>query len=412
MASNSSPDPTRTRVLLPLAFCRECGAEYHIVWKHADPDSGRIRFKPREISDRLNNDEDGVAGFLYRDPDRLWPDDPDEQIAACPEDWFETDSSQPRLRPTLREEIPQKVPISPDGFIDPNGLDFFFTPAPFRFCQNCGVSYRSRKGDSDFGRLATLSSGGRSTATTILSLSIVRMLKKDATLQEYAKKLLSFTDNRQDASLQAGHFNDFVEVSLLRSALYKAAVAAGSEGMTHDELALRIFKALDFPLELYAREPGVQFAQKIDTDKAMRNVIGYRIYRDLKRGWRVTSPNLEQCGLLKIKYVSLDELCRADEYWQGCHAALVQASPQTRENVATVLLDYLRRELAIDVDYLTQEFHERLLQQSSQRLRQPWAVDEQEQARARHVGFPSSSRSHASAATSPTSRDGAASAST
>ena len=194
------------------------------------PNSGRIRFKPREISDRLNNDEDGVAGFLYRDPDRLWPDDPDEQTSRLPEDWFETDSSQPRLRPTLREEIPQRMPISPDGYIDPSGLDFFFTPAPFRFCQNCGVSYRARQGDSDFGRLATLSSGGRSTATTILSLSIVRMLKKDATLQEYAKKLLSFTDNRQDASLQAGHFNDFVEVSLLRSALYKAALAARSRG--------------------------------------------------------------------------------------------------------------------------------------------------------------------------------------
>jgi hypothetical protein len=214
------------------------------------------------------------------------------------------------------------------------------------------------------------------------------MLKRDASLQEHAKKLLSFTDNRQDASLQAGHFNDFVEVSLLRSALYKAARAAGSEGISYDELALRIFKALDLPLELYAREPGVQFAQKADTDKAMRNVIGYRIYRDLKRGWRVTSPNLEQCGLLKIKYVSLGDLCRADEFWQGCHASLVSASPQTRETIATVLLDYLRRELAIDVDYLTYEFHERLIQQGSQRLRQPWAVDEQEKPELATSVFP------------------------
>ena len=39
---------------------------------------------------------------------------------------------------------------------------------------------------------------------------------------ETAKKLLSFTDNRQDASLQAGAFNDFVQVSLLRSALLAA----------------------------------------------------------------------------------------------------------------------------------------------------------------------------------------------
>ena len=46
------PGSNREQVLLPLAFCRECGAEYFIVWKHTDPDSGVIKFKPREISDR------------------------------------------------------------------------------------------------------------------------------------------------------------------------------------------------------------------------------------------------------------------------------------------------------------------------------------------------------------------------
>ena len=42
---------------------------------------------------------------------------------------------------------------------------------------------------------------------------------------------MSFTDNRQDASLQAGHFNDFVEVTMLRSALWRAVSASrrGSE---------------------------------------------------------------------------------------------------------------------------------------------------------------------------------------
>ena len=305
-----------------------------------------------------------------------------------PEDWFETDSGQPRLKPTLREEIPRRMPISPGGFIDANGLDFFFTSAPFRFCQNCGVSYRARRGDSDFGRLATLSSGGRSTATTILSLYAVRFLRSEASLQEHARKLLSFTDNRQDASLQAGHFNDFVEVSLLRAALYKAVAAAGAEGISHDELAQKVFKALALPLELYAREPGVQFAQRAETDKAFRNVLGYRLYRDLKRGWRVTSPNLEQCGLLKIDYPSLDELCQAEDLWQGCHAALVMAAPKTRERIARVLLDYLRRELAIDVDYLKGEFFERLQMQSSQRLRSPWAIDEQEKPELASAVFP------------------------
>jgi hypothetical protein len=64
-----------------------------------------------------------------------------------------------------------------------------------------------------------------------------------------AKKLLSFTDNRQDASLQAGHFNDFIEVGLLRSALYKAVHTAGAEGLRYDEVAQKVFAALNLPLE-------------------------------------------------------------------------------------------------------------------------------------------------------------------
>ena len=44
-------------------------------------------------------------------------------------------------------------------------------------------------------------------------------------LDDDARKFLAFTDNRQDASLQAGHFNDFVLVGLVRSALYRAVHA-------------------------------------------------------------------------------------------------------------------------------------------------------------------------------------------
>src|SRR5208282_3296852 len=241
-----------------------------------------------------------------------------------------------RVRSTLRNDVPTNVRIAPNGEVSPDGLAFAFLTLPFRFCLCCEVSYRARRGESDFGRLATLATGGRSTATTILSLYAVRFLRSEATLQEHARKLLSFTDNRQDASLQAGHFNDFVEVSLLRAALYKAVATAGGDGISHDELAQKVFKALALPLELYAREPGVQFAQRAETDKAFRNVLGYRLYRDLKRGWRVTSPNLEQCGLLKIDYPSLDELGQAEDRWQGCHVALVMAAPKTRERIARV----------------------------------------------------------------------------
>src|SRR4029079_11332821 len=144
--------------------------------------------------------------------------------------------------------------------------------------------------------------------TTILGLAAIRSLRSDESLDPVARKLLSFTDNRQDASLQAGHFNDFVEVGLVRSALYRAADTAGGNGLSHDELALRVFDALALPVQHYAANPEARFQAKEETDRAFRDVLAYRIYRDLERGWRITAPNLEQCGLLEIHYASLDEL--------------------------------------------------------------------------------------------------------
>jgi hypothetical protein len=77
----------------------------------------------------------------------------------------------------------------------------------------------------EFTKLMRLGNEGRSTATTITALSTIKALNEqgvDSSLQ----KLLSFTDNRQDASLQSGHFNDFISTVQLRSAIYYALLEA------------------------------------------------------------------------------------------------------------------------------------------------------------------------------------------
>src|SRR5262249_48275277 len=158
------------------------------------------------------------------------------------------------------------------------------------------------------------------------------------------QKLLAFTDNRQDASLQAGHFNDFVQTSLVRSALQRAVAAASQDGISHDELTRKVFDALELPFDEYAANPAAQFAARTNTEAALRSLLGYRLYADLHRGWRLTSPNVEQCGLLRFRYESLDLLAASDVHWAHCHRALAEASPAVREQVSTVLLDYLRRE--------------------------------------------------------------------
>ncbi|MFN8188063.1 MAG: Zn-binding domain-containing protein [Gaiellales bacterium] len=168
-------------------------------------------------------------------------------------------------------------------------------------------------------------------------------------------------------------------MGLIRSALYRAASAAGDTGLAHDELAIKVFEALDLDPELYAVDPTVRFGAKQELDRALRDVLGYRLYRDLERGWRITAPNLEQCGLLEIDYASLDELCAAEDVWDACHPMLATAPPADRERVARVLLDLMRRGLAVRVDFLDSIWQETLKQRSSQFLVEPWAIDDDEQ---------------------------------
>jgi len=376
----------RDKVLLPLAFCRECGQEYYVVWRTIDHESGSELFLPRELNENRESDS-GEPGFLYLNQENPWPEDNYDAIDRLPDDWIEEINGELVIKKSQRRNLPEVISVSLDGKKGEGGQRVAYLKAPFRFCLHCGVSYGARQ-SSDFAKLTELSSGGRSTDTTILSMSLIRQLRNDQDLLPKARKLLSFTDNRQDASLQAGHFNDFVEIALLRSALYQAVKANEHTGISHDVLTMRVFQALDLPVERYASDPDVRFAQKAETDRALREVLGYRIYRDLKRGWRITSPNLEQSGLLKIEYASLEELCAAEDVWQNTHAALTSATPETRMRVARVLLDYMRRELAIKVSYLDPGAQESLCQLSSQRLIAPWAIDENEILEHSSILFP------------------------
>jgi superfamily II DNA/RNA helicase/very-short-patch-repair endonuclease len=369
----------RSRMLFPLAFCRECGQEYYAVRQTRD-DAGRSLFGPRDPRERGDGD-----GYLYISPG----EDLGTILERVPDDWRDASGL---VRNGYRNKLPRAVRVAPDGLETPEGAEFFFVPAPLPFCLRCGVSYEGRE-RKDYSRLATIGEGGRATSTTILVAEAVRGLNEDERVPATARKILSFTDNRQDASLQAGHFNDFINVGLLRSALYQAVRRAGTAGIRHDELTQRVFDALAIPFERYARDPTVRFAARDETDRALRDVLGYRLYRDLERGWRLTAPNLEQCDLLRIEYLALDEVCAAQDLWEDLHPVLAGATPEERREAARTLLDLLRRELAIKVEYLEAAYQERLRQRSRQHLASPWAIDEDERLVSAAVAYPRSRRS-------------------
>lgn len=370
--------------LFQLAFCRECGQDYSVVslvgstakTLRRDLELQRDivpRFVPRPFEDR-GAELDGESGYLFFGD---WDDKSADYFDALPEQWVTYRNDQPTVESRYRERLPHAVQVSKDGIIGHGGVRAYYFRTPLQFCLTCHVSYSSRQ-RSDLSKLSTLGSGGRSTATTILSLSVLKELRASDLSQE-AKKLLVFTDNRQDASLQAGHFNDFVEMTQLRSGLYRALKAAGDSGLTHETLTSALGDALGIDFATYSASPDALFSQRESIERTFREVLGYRVYRDLERGWRIFSPNLEQTGLLQIDYVDLDAIASTASLWTDRHEALGGASPSTRKSLVSILLDYLRKALAIKVDYLNPQFQEQLIQKSGQHLRPPWALDENEQ---------------------------------
>src|SRR5665647_2328106 len=257
---------------------------------------------------------------------------------------------------TKAKYLPTEVWVYPDGSEAPrgDGLQAWFVSTPFAFCMRCRVSYEQVRGN-DYAKLATLDREGRSSAVTVVSASIVRSLKSLGAdeLSQEARKLLTFVDNRQDASLQAGHFNDFVQVTQLRGGLYRA-MTQETNGLTHEVVAQRVTDALSLTMADFAANPFAQFSARDQAFRALRGVVEYRLYSDLQRGWRITMPNLEQTGLLHVRYVDLPEIARHDESWATSLPVLREADPALREELAGILLDELRRVLAIDVESLTE----------------------------------------------------------
>jgi superfamily II DNA/RNA helicase len=365
----------RDRILLPLAFCRECGQEYLVVSRSIGP-SGIMRYAGRLDEDASGGD--AVNGYLYVSSDFPWP--ASEHLAISegrvPDSWYDTGvDGTPYVLPTVRDYLPREVWVKPDGAesAEREGLRAAYLPSPFRFCLRCRVSYEQVRG-RDFAKLGTYATEGRSSAVSLVSASVVRALREQHSLDDRAMKLLTFVDNRQDASLQAGHFNDFAQVTQLRGALYRAVSTAGTAGLEHDVVASAALDSLGLTVADYAQNPGVKFGQREQVQAAMRRVLAYRIYADLERGWRVTMPNLEQTGLLRFGYVDVPDIAAEGSCWDDTGPILHGDTPDHRAQLMQVVLDEMRRSLAVEADVLTGDGLERTQQLSDLLLTGAWAI--------------------------------------
>ena len=366
-------DEADKKPIFPNVFSRASGYPFMCVARVGD------RLEPREFRE-TTDDEETNDGYLFVGDD-LW--DLAEDAEMLPESWFRFTKAGMVPDSKKKSFFPIKLWFDEYGNCSETQEKTWwgwFMKAPLLFDPTAGVFFDTKTNEGT--KLTKLGSEGRSTSTTITTFSILNRLN-DAGYPIKDQKLLSFTDNRQDAALQAGHFNDFVQVVRLRAGIHKALEQATGGTLTFATIGEAVFKALRLPFLEFAnmnQEPALAPIRR-KYEQALQDFLFYRSVADLRRSWRVVLPNLEQCSLLAIEYQDMDEIAASDEFWAASplFGALNQAD---RKELLCTILDFFRLEYAIHSEnFLTQsrlKEYERLF---GELLKQPWSLDRNEKLR-------------------------------
>jgi superfamily II DNA/RNA helicase len=365
-------DDESKKPIFPNVFSRASGQAFVCVTRVGD------HLAPREFRESSDEEDGGEDGYLIIGDD-VW--DEREDIAFLPDSWLNRARTGPDSK--KRPYFPIRLNFDETGRCsetEPLRWWGWFMRAPLLFDPTAGVFFDTKTNEGT--KLTKLGSEGRSTSTTITTFSILNRLS-DAGFQTRDQKLISFTDNRQDAALQAGHFNDFVQVVRLRAGIQRAVTAAGEVGLTFERLGAAVFSALALPFVEYGNkneEPELPNIKR-SYDELFQTFLLYRTLGDLRRSWRIVLPNLEQCALLAISYADLPEVAATDKYWKDV-PIVDELEVADRLLFLTAILDFFRLEYALHSEnYLTQgklREYEKLFRE---RLRAPWTLDPNENLR-------------------------------
>jgi len=365
--------------LYPVVFSRESGREFICVTLN----EGTHALKPREFTDIDGDDEDDDGneenkknGYVIPSPD-VW--NPDNDMELLPDAWVKTDCFGV-MKPidAYKNRMPREIYYDDLGNfsfekpLKPVHQGWFMT-AKLLFDPTSGVIYDPRTSENT--KLTRLGSEGRSTSTTVLNFSILKQLAKCG-FQPEEQKVLSFTDNRQDAALQSGHFNDFLKVAQLRSAIYHALEKYNE--LDFSNLDTAIFEALKLNQEEYAAAPSDIGVVKKENEGIFKDYLMYQALKDLRYSWRVILPNLEQCALFEIHYKFLKEICCEQNIWDKV-PILNRISADEREKIIYQVLDCFRKSYALQNDeYFSPQSISRKRKIIYEKLLDSWRFEEKE----------------------------------
>lgn len=339
-------------LLFPVLFSRISGFDFICVEKDVEsnkllprgPDEAVKSITKKDAQKSELGESSFSAGYVVLDEgEDFWNEDPIEYV---PDSWL--NRSKTALTQFYKWQLPQRIYFDEKGNYSSEDVypyKGFFMSAKLRVDPTAGVVYEDVK-TGEHTKLMRIGNEGRSTATSVISLSIIDALHEQGEA-DFDQKVLSFTDNRQDASLQAGHFNDFISTARYRSAL-NTTLKQHSDGLNVHNIAERLYEILGLDEARYAKNPtGDKDFPDVENIRALKTYLLLRTFQDLKRGWRYTLPNLEQTALLKVKYNQVPKLSALSDRFESL-PTLYAMTPELREDFLVQFLNYFRTSFSLD----------------------------------------------------------------
>lgn len=367
----------------PVVFSRLSGHEFYVVQMVGS------RIMPRSFDGRTTTDDETNTNSGYvlipHDGENIDNYLLDLNSDEIPVDWYTTNRrGERKLKKNCEARIPRKIYVTQTGAYtteepseDVNCIAAIYVPSPLMYDPSARAVYKGRQ--SEYSKLAKIGGEGRSTATTVLSYEDI-VLMQQAGVEEKDRKVMTFVDARQDAALQAGHFNDFIRIGKIRSAIWNA-VRQSAEPIDSSRIARMVLENLHLKIQEYWHDgyENVPRGWKADEVKnVFERYLSTIIFDDLGGNWTIIMPNLEECALLKIDYKRIhDEITgeNGSERWYDI-PELEGLDDEQKEEFIIQILDYFRHKLCMYSNDRTEVAVKDTSKAVRESLRKPWTLDE------------------------------------
>lgn len=366
----------------PVVFSRFSGHEFYVVKVEGSRVMPR-NFDGYTTGDRDNDINDGYIILPHNgeDADNYMLDVDSDDI---PSDWYTINKKGERkLKKTYLARIPQKVYVNQAGAysttkpIDAQTyMEAVFVPSPLMYDPTARVVYKGKQ--SEYSKLSKIGGEGRSTATTVLSYEDI-ILMQQMGIEQSDRKVLTFVDARQDAALQAGHFNDFIRIGKIRSAIWNA-IKDATEPIDNTKIARLVLENLHLDFNDFSDRQDLRGRRANEVKNIMERYLSTIIYDDLAGNWTVIMPNLEDCALLNIGYKYLHDEITGENNSECLYniPELIGLNKGQKEEFITQILDYMRHKLCIYSSERTIQAVKDTAKAVKENLKAPWTLGDSE----------------------------------